>query len=202
MIKVFQICFATGAIFTVVSFVLGQLTHFIGMDSHMDVGSGGHADISGGGHIDTVVDGHVDAQLPFFPVSPLKPIVIASFVTVFGGIGMICQILHYSTLMSVLVALFTAFATSSLLYSFIVVPLYKAQNTSAVSQKALIGAIAKTTLPIKTKQYGKITYCINGNTYSAPALSVDKKDIEMGAHVVIIDIKKNTFYVKEIKGGM
>lgn len=202
MLRFFQVCFVTGALFTAVSFVLGQVTHFVGMDAHaghMDVG--GHTDMTADGHLDSQVDVHVPF-LQGLPISPLKPVIIASFITVFGGVGIICLQKNYSSILALFIAIAAAFAVSALIYAFILVPLYKAQSTSAVSQKELIGSIAKAVLNMNGNTYGKITYSASGNTYSAPAKSIDGREIGSGANVVIIDIKKNTFLVKEIKGGM
>lgn len=203
MLKVFQVCFATGVIFSLLSFIIGRVSDI----SHMGVDTGMHADIDTGlsadAHFDTAIhtdlNGH--AEIPGFPVSPLKPIVITTFVTVFGGIGMICTTNGLSQLFSLIAALLSGTGAAFLIYRFIVVPIYRAQNTSAISQRELCGALAKVTLPIRGSQFGKISYSIRGNTYSAPARSVDGEDIERGIPVVIISIEKNTFYVKKIKGG-
>jgi membrane-bound ClpP family serine protease len=88
-----------------------------------------------------------------------------------------------------------------MLYRFIIIPLTRAQNTSAVPQAELMGSLAYATLSMKDKDFGKIHYSVGGNTYSAPAKSVDGKLIAKGVPVVIIEINKNTFYVKEVKGG-
>lgn len=191
MQKVFQICFYTGLLYTVISFLLGQIFEFAG-------GGGGDVDTS----IDADVGGGVDLDgLSVATVSPLKPIVIASFVTVFGGVGIICLKKDLSIILSSIIALGIGFMISYILYKFIVVPLYKSQSTSAVSDRELIGGLAKTTLGIKGSSFGRISYIVNSNTYSAPARSVDDMDIEKGTNVVIIKIEKNIFYVKKIKGG-
>lgn len=205
MLRIFQICFATGVLFTVVSFVLGRISDFadtgtdidLDMDVDMDMDADLDVSVEGGAELDagTVTDASG------VPVSPLKPIIITTFVTVFGGAGMICMIKGLSQAAAAVLALFSGLAVSFLLYRFVVVPLYRAQNTSAISQKVLKGALAKVTLAIRGSRFGKISYTVNGNTYSAPAKSVDGTDIEREAPVVIINIEKNTFYVKKIKGG-
>ena len=201
MLKVFQVCFYTGLFYTIISFLLGQIFEFAG-------GGGGDVDASVDFDVDVDVDmdvsGGADADaggLSAAHVSPLKPIVIASFITVFGGVGIICVKKDISIMFAALIAFALAAAVSFSLYKFIVVPLYKAQNTSATSYKEMKGGLAKISLAIKGSSYGRISYVINGNTYSAPARSIDNTDIEKGANVVIINIEKNTFYVKKIKGG-
>ena len=205
MLKIFQVCFVTGVLFSVLSFIMGRISDF----THMGVDTDIDADIDTDFNADTDMSVEVDAELdlstsgevPELPVSPLKPIVITTFVTVFGGIGMICTIKGFPQAKAAVIALISGAAAAYLLYRFIIVPLYRAQNTSAISQKELRGALAKVSLAIKGNLFGKITYTVSGNSYSAPARSIDGKDIERGVPVVIINIEKNTFYVKRIKGG-
>ncbi len=190
MLKLFQVCFFTGLFYAIISFLLGHIFEFAGVDADVD--------IDGGVDIDVDLDGGFSAG----SVSPLKPIVIASFVLVFGGVGIICLKKSLTEFVALILALSIGFLIAFILYRFLVVPLYRAQNTSAVSHRELIGTMAKVTLAIKGKAYGKIQYIVNGNTYGAPTKSVDDTDIEKGADVVIIEINKNTFYVKKIKGGI
>jgi membrane protein implicated in regulation of membrane protease activity len=197
MLKLFQVCFYTGVLYTVISFILGHLLDFAGVGGDIDV------DIDVDVDIDIDVDGGIDSHTDIagVHVSPFKPITIAAFVTVFGGVGMIFLKNNYNALVALAAAAVFGFATSYLLYRFLLVPLYRAQNTSAVSQAELVGSLAYTALSMKDESFGKIRYTVEGNTYSAPAKSVDGRVIAKGVPVVIINIKKNIFYVKEVKGG-
>lgn len=190
MLKAFEVCFYTGVIFTVASFILSHISDITHIGGHIDAGD-----------VDTDIEIHAEGA-HFLTVSPVKPIVLASFVTVFGGIGMICLNSGLSARTAAIVAALSGLVVAYALYRFVVVPLYMAQNTSAVSQKELVGSIARTTLAIKGNGFGRIKYQVCGNIYSAPAKSVNGEDITRGANVVIIDIRKNIFYIKEIRGGM
>jgi membrane-bound ClpP family serine protease len=182
---------------------MGRISDF----THMGVDSGIDGDIDTDFNtdtdfaVDTDMGVSIPGEAPELSVSPLKPIVITTFVTVFGGIGMICIINGLSQVAAAVIALMSGAVAAFLLYRLIIVPLYRAQNTSAISQRELRGALAKVTLAIKGSLFGKISYTAGGNTYSAPARSIDGEDIETGIPVVIISIEKNTFYVKRIKGG-
>lgn len=193
MLKLFQVFFYTGVFYTVISFLLGYLMDFAGI--------GGDADVDVDVDVDADVDLDVNGDISGAAVSPLKPIIIAAFATVFGGTGMIFAKKGYSAPASVAAALALGLGTAFLLYRFIIVPLHRAQNTSAVSQTVLVGSLARAALHMEGESFGKINYTVEGNTYSAPAKSIDGKAIAKGAPVVIIDIKKNVFYVKEVKGG-
>jgi hypothetical protein len=189
MLTLFQICFYTGVLYTVISFILGHLLDFAGI--------GGDVDVDGGSDIHGVSHGDMSGAT----VSPLKPVTIAAFITVFGGVGMIFLRNGSGAVVAVAAATDLGLTVSYLLYRLIIVPLTRAQNTSAVPQAELVGSLAYASLAMKDKSFGKIHYTVEGNTYSAPAKSIDGKMIATGAPVVIIEIKKNIFYVKEVKGG-
>ncbi len=203
MLKVFQVCFVTGVLFSVVTFLMGRISDFshmgtdTGVDIHMD------HDIHVDFHPDSGVHADMDAAAasPELPVSPLKPVVLTTFVTVFGGVGLICTLNGFPQTASVIIALISGVAASFFIYRGIIVPLYRAQNTNTVSRKMLRGSLARVSLPIRGDSFGKIIYTSGGNTCSAPARSADGEDIEGGDPVVIVNIEKNTFYVKKIKGG-
>ncbi len=168
----FQTCFWTGVILTVVSFVLGRLFDFLNIDGDLDI----------------------PGEVSFMTVSPLKPIVILTFITVFGGVG-IMSMEKRDFISSLLIALAAAFILSYVVYRFIVVPLYRAQNTSSVSQSELIGHEASAALEMEGENFGKILYSVNGNIYTGPARSIDGVRIKRGEKVVIERIENNIFWV-------
>lgn len=176
MTSFFYILFGVGALYTIVTFLLGQLLDFMDFDADFD-----------------------DEGLFNMQVSPFKPMIIAAFLTSFGGFGLILQ---YKTVWHspqiIIVALLAALAIAATLYYFVLVPLHKVQNTSAVEQKHLIGQRAKVTLNIKENRFGKIGYTVGGNIYSAPAKTFGDKEFAVGEEVIIIDIQKNVFYVDKI----
>lgn len=176
MVKVFQICFGVGAGFTILSFALGQIFDLLGLDGITDI--------------------ELDADWFGFGISPLKPVVLAAFATVFGGIGMILTNKGLPFYITIIVALVCGVSIGALMYRFIIVPLHHAQNTSAVAQQSLIGHMAKVTLAISESQMGKISYIVYGNTYSAPAKPYQGERLQVGDEVIITDIHQNIFYVK------
>lgn len=186
LINIFELCFLVGAIFTVVSFLLGHLFHF-----------GHHGD----GGFDTSGHTHIDNDHQGGPIiSPFKPVVIMAFLTVFGGMGVISlKYMGLAAIFALAAALSTGLFASFLMYRFIIVPLYMAQNTSAVSQRELIGIPATVILDIKKGCFGKITYVVNNNTYTAPAISGESEEILRGERVVILNIQKNVFRVTKLQ---
>ncbi|AOT71027.1 NfeD family protein [Geosporobacter ferrireducens] len=176
MTSFFYILFGVGALYTIVTFLLGQLLDFMDFDADFD-----------------------DEGLFNMHVSPFKPMIIAAFLTSFGGFGLIFQ--HkkdWHSMQIITAALLAALAIAAVLYYFVLVPLHRVQNTSAVEQKNLIGQRAKVTLSIKEKKFGKISYTVGGNIYSAPAKALGDKEFIAGEEVIIIDIQKNVFFVDKI----
>lgn len=170
MITFFWICFGVGVGYTVIAFLLGEVVGLIDFDTDFDI------DFHG-------------------TVSPLKPSVIAAFITVFGGTGLL--FVRFLPLYSALpMAGLSGVAVAFLLYRFIIQPLARAQNTSAVEIQSLVGHTAKVTEKIFQGGYGQITYHVNGNTYSSPAKAEDGGEVKRGASVEIMYIQDNTYFVR------
>jgi len=137
--------------------------------------------------------GHGDIDVT--NLSPLKPTVIAVFITVFGGSGLILVRLVPPFTAIPLAGLFGVCA-AYVMYRFIIVPLSKAQNTTAIEIQSLIGHKAKVTQKIPQGKYGKITYKVNDSTYTAPAKSEDGNEIARDTSVEIVYIENHTYYVR------
>lgn len=169
MNTVLWVFFLVGVGYTVIAFLLGEVINVFDFDTEFEIGG---------------------SQMP------LKPSVIAAFVTVFGGSGLLLsRIMPYYA--SVPLAGLLGIAVAFLMLRFIIIPLSKAQNTSAVEVQSLIGHKAKVTEKIFQGGYGQITYIVNGNTHHSPAKAGDGGEIARGASVEILYIQENTYYVKE-----
>jgi membrane protein implicated in regulation of membrane protease activity len=190
--QVYTIVFWVGVIYTVVSFLMGSLFGLVHLDGNVDTNIDSGLDIQCDTHI------HGSDISPTFSISPLKPITIVSFLTVFGGIGMMGTYKGFNAVLLFIMAFASALITAFILYKFIVVPLYKAQNTSDVSQKKLIGMRAKVISAIIEDGYGMISYVVNGKRYNAPAQHISKQAIAQGEEVSIYEIKDNLFYVQPL----
>lgn len=193
MAQIYNIIFWVGVIYTVVTFLLGGIMGLFDLDIHIDT------------HIDTNLDTHIDIPHidlggagPTFTVFPLKPITIVSFLTVFGGVGIIGSKYNISPVLLFIIAMVSGLTVAFILYKFVVIPLYKAQNTSAVSRKSLIGTKAVVITPIYENGFGTISYVVNGSKCNAPAQHVAKKAIKQGEEVIIYEIKDNVFYVEPL----
>ena len=164
------VCFGVGVGYTVIAFLLGEALSGIDMDA--DAGSGG-------------------------TVTPLKPTVIAAFITVFGGSGLILTLTKMPVYAVLPLAALIGAGAAFVFYRFVIVPLSKAQNTSTPDIQSLVGHFAKVTEKIFQGGYGQISYAINGNSYSSPAKSEDGNEISRGADVEIIYIEDGTYFVRK-----
>ncbi len=176
MTLLFEICFFVGIGLTLVSLITGQFSDIFGVDG-FDIGDIG-----------------IDFLLP------LSPMIYVLFCTVFGGTGLIllkvCPSL--SSIIILVIAIFTGIIISTGFYRGIIIPLKKAQNTSAPAQEELIGVLAKVQESIPENGYGEISYVVNGNSYIAPARTTDGHKVQKGCEVTICWIENYVFYVIEI----
>lgn len=172
----FTVCFLVGIGLTLLSVILGHIFDIFGVDG-LDIGN-----VS------------IDIGLP------TSPMVYVLWVTVFGGVGMILQRVASSlpTTLICIIAVAVAVIIAAGFYRGILIPLRKAQNTSAPAQEELIGVLAKVQESIPEKGYGEITYVVNGNSYMAPAKTTDGHGIAKGAEVSICWVEQYVFYVVEV----
>jgi membrane protein implicated in regulation of membrane protease activity len=141
------------------------------------------ADIHIGGADVTV--GGIDA--PDVSVSPLSPITVATFVTVFGGIGVITiQLFNVSPGWSLVISLASGLACSGLMYLFYSQFLIRSQSSSELRHGELIGLEAEVTVPIGENATGQVTYLTKSGRMSSMARSADGKSIPRGQLVEIV----------------
>ncbi|MDF2985108.1 MAG: hypothetical protein K0R50_618 [Eubacterium sp.] len=178
---------------------------------HTDAGHLGHIQHGGQGdlghHGGTVNGDHGHAAdggsgsngiLSWFAIL-LNPMVAVSFLTVFGGLGIMgVKLMSWNSLLIFISALAAGIAVSALLYNFVAKPIYRSENTSDVSRDRLIGMPAEVTTDILEKGYGTIKYTVNSIMYTGPAKHIDEKSVKQGRKVVICKIENNTFYVSEL----
>lgn len=174
ILKIYTTLFFTGVLYALVSTILGNLFDFMSFDGHVDF------------HGDT----------PHFWILPIRPIIIVIFITIFGGIGTMQTKLGNEGIYVFIVSMLTALVVSFIVNKFIINPLYKAENTSASSQKELIGHHGFIIGTILEEGFGQLSYTKNGSKYTAPCKHIEGRRIELGSKVIIVSIEKNVFYVE------
>jgi membrane protein implicated in regulation of membrane protease activity len=142
-----------------------------GADIHI-----GGADVAAGG---------LDA--PDVTVSPISPITIATFITVFGGVGVITtQLFEVSPGWSLVISLLSGLASGGFMYLFYSQFLIRSQGSSEVSRGELVGLQAEVTVPIGEGATGQVTYSTKSGRMSSMARSLDGSPIRRGQFVKIV----------------
>lgn len=120
-------------------------------------------------------------------VSPLSPITIATFVTTFGGIGVLClQFFDTDPRMSLVWATIGALAASGSMYLFYSQFLVRSQASSELRRGENIGMEAEVTVPISETSLGQVTYVTKSGRMSSIATSLDGSAIPRGQFVRIV----------------
>ena len=181
---IYLICFGVGLLFTVATAVFGHI--FGGHDGADHVaGSGGHAEAG------------VDASdMP--GVSALSPAVISSFVTAFGGFGMILHQFRATgqPWISAPIAFVGAFGVASAVLSLLRTLFRKTQSSSESKVATLAGMTATTVSPIPQDGVGEIAYVQAGTRYTAPARTETGVAVPTGRPVQITRIVGSQFFVR------
>jgi RNA polymerase sigma factor (sigma-70 family) len=194
---VYSVCFGVGLLFTLVSAALG---HAFG--GHGDVGHdvGGHGMGHDGGAHGGHAQGHAEAggganDMPGF--SPLSPTTLASFVTAFGGFGMIFNSIKAtrSVWLSAPLSALGALGVAAGVFWLFNLIFQKTQGSSEGRVADLAGESATVITPIAADGVGEIAYVQGGTRYSAPARSEGGVAFANGATVKITRVVGSQFYV-------
>jgi membrane-bound ClpP family serine protease len=180
---IYVVCFGIGLLFTIISAFMAEV--FGG-----DHGGGAH------GH-ELGTDGHAEAGFNMPGFSAFSPTIIASFVTAFGGFGMIFSKIEMtkSPWISAPLSTLLAFAIAGgVLWMFRQV-FAKTQSSSESRVASLIGLTVSIITPIPPNGVGEIAYVQAGTRYTAPARSENGIAIANGQTVRITRIVGSQFYV-------
>ena len=169
---IYLICFGTGLLFALLS------AAFSGGDTDADSGgAGGHTGDVG--------------------FSPLGPTTVGSFVTAFGGFGMIFSRIDAtsSPWTSLPLSAIGGMGVASAVFFGFHKIFHLTQSSSEGRVDQLIGSTANVITPIPSGAVGEISYVQGGSRYSAAARAEDSAAIPAGATVRIVRIVGTQFYV-------
>ncbi len=180
---VYLICFGVGLLFALVSAFASHLFGG-GHDTHIDHGAGGHAEAGADSH-----------DMPGF--SPLSPTIIASFVTAFGGLGMIFSRIEATSnsWISAPLALLGAFVIAAAVLALFRAIFSSTQSSSESIVGSLAGQSATVITPIPAGAVGEIAYVQGGTRYTAPAREESGAAVAAGRSVKITRVVASQFYV-------
>lgn len=178
----YLICLGVGLVFTLLSAIFGHVFGG-GHEGHVD-GSGGHAEA-----------GADSSDMP--GVSALSPTVIASFVTAFGGMGVILSEIKatQNPLISAPASLVGGLIIASCVLGLMRQLFQRTQSSSESKVASVIGLTATIITPIPENGVGEIAYVQAGTRYTAPARSDSAAAIASGRLVKIIRVVGSQFYV-------
>jgi membrane protein implicated in regulation of membrane protease activity len=169
------------------------------------IGLPGDVDIAGADiHIGGADMPAAGLDAPDVSVSPLSPITIASFVTAFGGIGVLAlQFFKVDARWSLLWAAGGAVVISGIMYLFYSQFLIRSQGSSEVKASEIVGLPAEVSVPIgKGGATGQVTYATKAGRMLSMAKSVDGEEIPRGRLVKIVRVVGPVVLVKVLSPEM
>ena len=179
---IYLFCLVVGLVFTLFSVLAGHLL-------------GGHGDHVGGsgGHAEAGAD---SSDMP--GISLFSPTVIASFITAFGGFGIIFSEIHAtsSTVVSVPLSILAAMVVAGGLYKSLSLIFIHTQGSSESHVGRLAGTEASVATPIPENGVGEIAYVVGGSRYTAPARMENGAAVGAGRLVIITRVVGTQFYVE------
>src|SRR5437870_4681694 len=183
---VYSICFGVGLLFAIISALMGHLFGG-GHDAHVDIGTGGHAEA-----------GFQDTGMP--GLSPFSPTTISSFITAFGGIGLVLSRIEATKnpWISAPLATVGALIIAGLVVILFGTIFHKTQSSSESRVATLVGMSGTVITPIPPNGVGEIAYVQSGTRYSAPARDERGAPVANGQTVKIVRVAGTQFYVAPI----
>jgi membrane protein implicated in regulation of membrane protease activity len=174
---IYLFCLGVGLVFTLITFVMGHHGGHIGSGGHAEAG----ADASDG---------------PGF--SAFSPTVIASFVTAFGGFGIVFHNFRPTrpAFISAPLAALCALGIASALVWFMRKIFAHTQSSSESHISTLVGMTATVIGTIPENGVGEIAYVQGGSRYTAPARVETGVALPNGRVVKITRIVASQFYVE------
>jgi membrane protein implicated in regulation of membrane protease activity len=176
---IYLFCLGVGLLFTLISVLLGH--------------HGGH--IGSGGHAEAGADASDGAGFSAF-----SPTVIASFVTAFGGFGIVFHHIKptHPPFISAPLAAISAFIAASL-FLWLLRTLFSHTASSSESQvSTVVGMTATVIGTIPENGVGEIAYVQGGSRYTAPAREANGAALPNGKLVKITRVVASQFYVEPL----
>jgi membrane protein implicated in regulation of membrane protease activity len=184
MMIFYAVCLVVGLMFTLLSAIFG---HFFGGHDGGHVGTGGHAEA-----------GFDDSGVP--GISFFSPLVMASFVSAFGGLGILFSDIKAtsSVWLSAPLAVAGAFCISMFVLWLFNMVFSRAQSSSESHVASLVGQTATLISSIPENGVGEIAYVQGGSRYSAPARSEKGVAIAVGQTVKITRVVGTQYFVESV----
>jgi len=135
-------------------------------------------------------------------LSFLSPTLIAVFLTVTGGLGLILTPRFYGTAGAGIVFVISALSgilVASAINNFVIKPLHRLEGTNTYNRQEVIGQLVEVIAKIPHGGgYGKIKYNAEGSIVTGPAKCEDGTELKIGEHVEITRVEGKTYFVKKV----
>lgn len=204
LFHLYLIFFFLGLGYATIAVLLGQLVggHEGDAAGHeAGHGAAGHDTIDHGAGHGTADHGHaagdVSTSEPMPVLSPWSPVTIATFITAFGGTGIILHKMGQPAYISIPAAGVSGFVIAICVFYMFYYVFKITQSTSSVSVRHAVGQPAEVLASIPADGLGEIAYVLGGRRFNASARSSDGKTIPAGKPVVICHVSGGCHYVKE-----
>lgn len=166
------------------------LSFVIGLGYAVMVGLSGH--LFGGDVGDTHMDIGTD-----LPITPLSPTVLSTFLTGFGGGGLLANSYFILPLgKGVVVAILTGIALSGGTFGVLTLLFRNTQAGAEFSLDEMVGRDVQIITPIPENGTGEVALVVKGTRISGPARSVDGKAIGRDRPVTVVRVVGNVYYVQ------
>jgi len=195
--------FILGVGYAIILVVTGGLSSVDMPDVDVDIPQislPGDVDIPGAGvHVGGPDVPAAGMDAPDIATSVLSPITIASFITAFGGIGVLAlQFFEVDPRWSLVWATGGAVLLSGLMFLFYSQFLIRSQSSSEVKASELVGLTAEVSVPIGTGATGQVAYNTKAGRMLSMAKAVDGGEIPRGHLVKIVRIVGPIALVKAV----
>jgi membrane protein implicated in regulation of membrane protease activity len=156
--------------------------------------SGTDVHIGGAGPV-----GGIDS--PDVGLSPLSPITVATFVTTFGGIGIISvEFFGVDLRMSLVWATLAGILVAGTMYLIVSRFLIGSQSSSEVRRGELLGLEAEVSVPIGATTAGQVVYITKSGRMISTARSATGEPIGRGEFVRIVRVSGPQVLVRPLEG--
>jgi membrane protein implicated in regulation of membrane protease activity len=126
--------------------------------------------------------------------------VIASFITAFGGFGMVFTEFPatHPAIISAPLSILGGCLVAGIMYMFFGFVFRHTQSSSESHVGALVNTEATVITPISADGVGEIAYVVGGSRYTAPARVDNAVAVGNGQTVTIVRVVGTQFYVKKV----
>jgi membrane protein implicated in regulation of membrane protease activity len=154
---------------------------------------GWFSDLGGGGDIHVDASGHLDAG----HVHPLSGTVIATFVTGFGGGGVVAHyLLEWKLVGGLLLATVSGIALAAAAFGVLELIFSQTQAGSEFAMDEVAGRSAEVITAIPENGAGEVAYTVRGQREVSAARTVTGQAIPKGRLVVVERVTGNTLFVR------